>query len=360
MQRQQHLRLPSVSQFFPADELREISALLCLLRPVADDGSSTKHWRRTQQSLDDVVTDDEGCTETSNSSPTAQGTPREIGNDALGLDVQKSETENARLAEENAVLVKLTAWLSGQQGQHREADPTSAACLTPSHAKATSHRGSRGAGTTIQHLQQEEQVRAQTPPRDLLGNDPARSPTEFQHRRGFTMASANQRRAQRHDESAGGRATSKFGDHEGLVNRRTTVMLRNLPNNYTRAMLLKLLNSEGFGSACDFLYLPIDSRTHAALGYAFVNLTGPGTVTRFWQAFDGFSKWALSSRKVCSVTWCEPSQGLLAHIERHRNSPVMHFTVPDEYKPVLFEGGRRVPFPEPTKAIRVPRVRNCV
>merc|ERR1719163_748335 len=34
-----------------------------------------------------------------------------------------------------------------------------------------------------------------------------------------------------------------------------TVMLRNLPNNYTRAMLLKLIDSEGFGGKYDFVYL---------------------------------------------------------------------------------------------------------
>merc|ERR1719401_1798996 len=38
------------------------------------------------------------------------------------------------------------------------------------------------------------------------------------------------------------------GDAEG----RTTVMLRNLPNNYSRTMLLKLLNSQGLASRYDF------------------------------------------------------------------------------------------------------------
>merc|ERR1712217_919864 len=134
---------------------------------------------------------------------------------------------------------------------------------------------------------------------------------------------------------------------------RTTVMLRNLPNSYTRAMVLELLESNGFDfTKFHFLYLPIDFQTKVALGYAFVDLVHPDLVQRFWRTFDGFSSWALPSRKVCCVSWCEPSQGRQAHIERYRNSPVMHASVPDEYKPLLLENGRRVPFPKATRAIR--------
>merc|ERR1711988_1960162 len=37
---------------------------------------------------------------------------------------------------------------------------------------------------------------------------------------------------------------------------RTTVMLRNLPNSYSRSMLLELIHAEGFGGSYDFVYLP--------------------------------------------------------------------------------------------------------
>ncbi|CAE7317929.1 ybeQ [Symbiodinium natans] len=72
---------------------------------------------------------------------------------------------------------------------------------------------------------------------------------------------------------------------------KTTVMLRNLPNNYTRSMVLNLLNQEGFKGKIDFLYLPVDFRSKAGLGYAFVNLVEPCFVPQFWKAFDGFTKW---------------------------------------------------------------------
>ncbi|CAE7943405.1 NLP2 [Symbiodinium necroappetens] len=102
----------------------------------------------------------------------------------------------------------------------------------------------------------------------------------------------------------------------------TTVMLRNLPNNYTRAMLLAMLDSEGFEGKYNFLYLPIDFQSRACLGYAFVNLVDPSYVAQFWAKFSGYSKWVLPSKKVCGVSWSGPHQGLEAHVERYRNSPV--------------------------------------
>jgi hypothetical protein len=139
---------------------------------------------------------------------------------------------------------------------------------------------------------------------------------------------------------------------------RTTVMVRNLPNNYSRQMLMDLINSEGFAKSYDFIYLPIDFKSRASLGYAFVNLTNHAAAKRFRDMFDGFSNWILPSRKVCGVNWSGPHQGLEAHIERYRNSPVMHEAVPDIYKPALFVDGQRAVFPPPTKKLRAPRVRH--
>jgi len=137
----------------------------------------------------------------------------------------------------------------------------------------------------------------------------------------------------------------------------TTVMLRNLPNNYSRAMLLKLIDAEGFGNQYDFIYLPMDFKSHASLGYAFVNLVTAELAQRFFETFEGFHRWVVPSQKVCSVNWSHPYQGLDAHIERYRNSPVMHEDVPDEYKPMVFKNGERFAFPPPTKKLKVPRMR---
>merc|ERR1719162_1998700 len=137
----------------------------------------------------------------------------------------------------------------------------------------------------------------------------------------------------------------------------STVMLRNLPNGYARDMLLDLLNTSGFDGRYDFVYLPMDFRNGVNLGYAFVNLLTHNDALRAMNIFQHFSTWFYESNKVCEVSWAHPHQGLEEHVERYRNSPVMHQSMPDEYKPMLFHSGVRIPFLPPTKAIRAPKLR---
>merc|ERR1712176_1236722 len=129
---------------------------------------------------------------------------------------------------------------------------------------------------------------------------------------------------------------------------RTTVMLRYLPNNYTADLVLQMLDNEGFSGLFDFFYLPIDLKTQAYLGYAFINLVHPSHVYAFWQVFNCYADWVIPSRKICQVTWSE-AQGRQAFEERYRNSPLLHHSVADSCKPRLFQNGRRIPFTPPTK-----------
>lgn len=137
----------------------------------------------------------------------------------------------------------------------------------------------------------------------------------------------------------------------------TTVMLRNIPNRYTQGMLLNLLDEHNFKHAYDFVYLPMDFRNGVNLGYAFVNLANNEEALRVMTTFQGFNRWYFDSAKVCEVSWAHPHQGLHDHVERYRNSPVMHPSMPEEYKPMIFSDGERVIFPLPTKAIRAPKLR---
>mmetsp|Transcript_42865 Transcript_42865/g.133831 ORF Transcript_42865/g.133831 Transcript_42865/m.133831 type:complete len:411 (+) Transcript_42865:396-1628(+) len=172
------------------------------------------------------------------------------------------------------------------------------------------------------------------------------------------------RRASASPGDSGGRGsqrrvgTGAFATPGAIEERsRTTVMLRNLPNDYTRDMLLKMLDDEGFNSKYNFVYLPVDFKRMAGLGYAFVNMETHQAALEIWKHFDGFKKWALVSPKVCQVAWGEPLQGLESHIERYRNSPVMHSDVEEMFKPLVFRNGQRQPFPLPTKRIRQPRMK---
>jgi hypothetical protein len=128
----------------------------------------------------------------------------------------------------------------------------------------------------------------------------------------------------------------------------TTVIMRNLPCGFFRDDLIQAMDAKGFAGFYNLVYLPLDFRSGACLGYAFVNLVTEQDTQRFILDLNGFDEWPFQSAKVCSVELAR-TQGLMANVERYRNSPVMNEEVPDIFRPVLFDGNMRVPFPEPTR-----------
>jgi hypothetical protein len=137
----------------------------------------------------------------------------------------------------------------------------------------------------------------------------------------------------------------------------TTVILRNIPDEFTSKSLVALLDRCGFRGRFDYLYLPMGFVDGVNLGYAFVNLTTHQDALVFTDVFHGFSDWGVETDKQGDISWARPCQGLRAHVERYRNSPVMHPCMPDGFKPMIFKDGQRVPFPAPTRPIKAPKVR---
>jgi len=141
----------------------------------------------------------------------------------------------------------------------------------------------------------------------------------------------------------------------------TTIMLRNVPRWLTRTMLLAELESQGFAGKFDFVYLPVDfeesTRCGQNFGHAFINFVRPHDAARARECFEGFVAWAVENEKPCEAVWREQCQGLAAHIKKYRNSALMHASVPDENKPVMFADGVRCPFPAPTQPINAPKLR---
>jgi len=130
----------------------------------------------------------------------------------------------------------------------------------------------------------------------------------------------------------------------------TTVMLRNIPNNYTRSMLLQKLSLK-FRGAFDFLYLPMDFESCCNMGYAFINFRNVETCERFMNDFDGVECRVclpgFNSAKVCRVTHARV-QGLEGNIRHLRNSTIMRDLArhPD-WQPLIFtENGDPLPLPK--------------
>lgn len=145
--------------------------------------------------------------------------------------------------------------------------------------------------------------------------------------------------------------------HAKATTEPTTLMLRNLPRGLTRDMLMDLLSDEGYGLVINFIYVPMNFQAGENFGYGFINLTTHQEAERCREALQGFDRWPMEWDKVCDVGNGETCQGVEGHIERYRNSPVMHESVPEEHKPALYENGVRKPFPKNTKPIKKPHIR---
>ncbi|KAM7510992.1 hypothetical protein LguiB_009867 [Lonicera macranthoides] len=93
---------------------------------------------------------------------------------------------------------------------------------------------------------------------------------------------------------------------------KTSVMIKNIPNQYRRDMLIEFIDKlcEKNRLEYDFLYLPMDFQRKNCLGYAFVNFTSAAAAMRIWELLQGY-KWgcvqthcgSFTSNKICEVTY---------------------------------------------------------
>merc|ERR1712176_159559 len=86
--------------------------------------------------------------------------------------------------------------------------------------------------------------------------------------------------------------------HEGPP---TTVVMKTVPDNYTRELLLEIVNAAGFQADYDVVSLPMDLRTEKLLGYAFINFTTHEQAEQFKKHFHGFNRWQVACDNVCEV-----------------------------------------------------------
>ncbi|KAL0364399.1 UNVERIFIED_CONTAM: protein MEI2-like 4 [Sesamum angustifolium] len=164
--------------------------------------------------------------------------------------------------------------------------------------------------------------------------------------------SPNERTRSRRNEGSSSQADNKKQfelDIDRIVrgeDKRTTLMIKNIPNKYTSKMLLAAIDERHRGTY-DFIYLPIDFKNKCNVGYAFINMTDPSLIVPFYQTFNG-KKWEkFNSEKVASLAYAR-IQGKAALIAHFQNSSLMNED--KRCRPILFHtdgpnAGDQVPFP---------------
>jgi hypothetical protein len=130
-----------------------------------------------------------------------------------------------------------------------------------------------------------------------------------------------------------------------------TVVLKNIPIEYTRTGLCEELARHGFGYAIDFLYLPIKASTGHNVGHAFINIRTKDACRVFVEAFQGSRAEdmfpAYPSAKGCQVSFAEV-QGRDENMKKCSTvSNIKKWEAHEEWQPLFLDDyGRRIPMSE--------------
>lgn len=113
---------------------------------------------------------------------------------------------------------------------------------------------------------------------------------------------------------------------------RTTIMIKNIPNKYTQAMLIQAIDFHHPG-CYDFLYLPIDFKNKCNVGYSFINFVDHRFIPAFYQEFDGKTWERFNSSKICALSYAR-IQGRAA-LEKHFQSSSIMIQDDTSMKPII-------------------------
>nr|CAB3454040.1 unnamed protein product [Digitaria exilis] len=130
--------------------------------------------------------------------------------------------------------------------------------------------------------------------------------------------------------------------------KRTSLMIRDIPNDFSRRRMMSIIDEHcfienqripdgGVKSEYDFLYVPMDFRTLANKGYAFVNMTSPEAARRLWEHLHSHRWEVRRCGKTCAVDYAA-TQGLDNLLDRFSGSSFCCAT--EEFLPARFEPPR--------------------
>lgn len=97
---------------------------------------------------------------------------------------------------------------------------------------------------------------------------------------------------------------------------KTALYIKNIPNKYTKKMLLKLFDRD-FRHTYDFFYLPIDFNNNCNIGFAFIKFTDVKYVRKFCEKY-GNKRWPhFNSEKICEIRYArmQKAEEMLEHFK---------------------------------------------
>jgi hypothetical protein len=158
--------------------------------------------------------------------------------------------------------------------------------------------------------------------------------------KGLHIAQRRQRASRTHNRRAKSPVSESASCQESYCNAQcngnTTLMVRNIPNKYTRTQLILELQPLA-GNEMDFLYLPVDFRSWANLGYCFVNFKSDLAACQFSKVFTGRTWERFASKKRCEIVAAD-IQGFNELVAHFASSAILKRE--ERAQPVVFaEGG---------------------
>ena len=129
------------------------------------------------------------------------------------------------------------------------------------------------------------------------------------------------------------------------IDKRTTLMIKNIPNKYTINIFLDEINIE-FKNKYDLFYLPIDYGNKCNLGFAFINFVDSFHIINFYDLYRG-KKWKkFNSEKTCELLYAkiQGKKDLISHFEKGK---VLSFNSEDK-RPLI------LPTPNPLPNVILP------
>jgi len=127
-----------------------------------------------------------------------------------------------------------------------------------------------------------------------------------------------------------------------LEDRRTTVMIKNIPNKFNKDLILSIID-QNFKGAYDLFILPTDINRYKNFGYSFINFTNSYYIPYFYYLFNGKRWSSTNSQKICEITYSKVQgrNNLLFHYankivfrndDAKRNNIEQKYIIPNEYK----------------------------